>query len=85
MKPKRLIGSTTLLANDEQVMIVDVSDDLRRVVVMSPLNREEGTPENARAFVRRLRQQHGQIVEELCTAIERAADRCVPDDNWRPS
>jgi len=86
MKSGKLVGSTTLLANfDDQVMMVDVTEDLRKVVVTSPFHREEGLPESARAFARKLRREHGQLVEEFCAAIERAADKCISKEDRRPS
>lgn len=64
----------------DDVMIVDVSLDRRRVVVTSPIHREEGTPFAALDLVLRLRQAHGDKVAEFCDAVERAASCCIIEE-----
>jgi ABC-type nitrate/sulfonate/bicarbonate transport system substrate-binding protein len=70
-------ATSVLIGADNEIFIVDVSDDEKRVIITSPWQREEGTPESAMAFAKRLHDAHGDIVIEFCRAVKRAADKCL--------
>jgi hypothetical protein len=75
--------TSILVGAENEVFIVDISDDHKRVIVTSPWQREEGSPESAVAFAQRLYHCHGRIVEEFCKAVYRAADKCFKDREAR--
>lgn len=88
-KVKSIVGATTILVQagmeeDDVILIVDVTSDRKKVVVTSPLHREEGTPSSARTFAARLRTRYGDKVSDFCDAIERAASSCIIEEE-RPS
>jgi hypothetical protein len=81
-----ILTGLSIKDGEDGIFIVDASDDLRRVVIISPWHREEGTPESALAFATRLRRAHGNVFEEFCVAIERAARMCACESKTpRPS
>ena len=58
------------------VVVIDISSDLN-VTVTAEFHREEGSPESALGFARRMRQQHGAIAEIFALAIEDTAHEAL--------
>jgi hypothetical protein len=58
------------------VIVVDITTDFH-VTVTGEHHREEGSPESALRFARRIREQFGEACEDMALAIEDAASEAL--------